>query len=77
MSKRVWKSGPPPHVGWWEASHYKYIGMWRYWNGKKWSFWYGKYEIPPKKPPINVNQVIFWNDYYPKNARVPRIDPSK
>ena len=37
MSKRTWKSGPPPSVGWWPASWNCTLGAIRWWNGEWWS----------------------------------------
>jgi hypothetical protein len=33
----VWKSGPPPSVGWWPASDCYSPAAIRYWNGSGWS----------------------------------------
>ena len=37
--ERIWHSGPPPHVGWWNASFdfVKGNNDWRWWDGKCWS----------------------------------------
>ena len=35
MSK--WNSGPPPSLGWWPASAFKTEGLYRWWNGQRWS----------------------------------------
>lgn len=32
-----WRSGPPPCVGWWNASTRRDPQVRRYWNGKRWS----------------------------------------
>lgn len=29
--------GPPPEVGWWQASDARRTDTWRYWNGERWS----------------------------------------
>jgi hypothetical protein len=81
-SKRVWHKGPPPHVGWWNASFYSLDEVWRWWDGEKWSI--------PSETNINAGYAarqasiasssqreIKWNDYYPEGARVPRIDPGQ
>lgn len=78
--KRKWHKGPPPHVGWWESSVFRQIGVWRWWNGAYWSF--------PAKFDTSTELVldrasveglggcfVEWTTYYPENARVPRIDP--
>lgn len=77
---RVWHKGPPPHIGWWNASNGRYFIAWRWWNGKQWSVAaYPDYALRDiarvaRKP--NANQkLIEWTDYYPENARVPRVAP--
>ena len=37
MKKQVWKSGPPPSVGWWPASCFNDVSVIRWWNGRYWS----------------------------------------
>ena len=79
-----WHKGPPPHVGWWLASVGCIDNIWRWWDGTAWSHplgdgaplasvklcadLYAQYE---------TQKSIKWSDYYPENARVPRIDPRK
>jgi len=79
MSKLKWHSGPPPHVGWWNASFAGNPDAWRWWNGLQWS-----YSAYPRQPAfiaslaakgISTVSSIKWTDYYPENARVPRIKP--
>jgi len=83
MTKRTWHKGPPPHVGWWNACIERDLNAWRWWNGKYWSVqlhpndtqaevgvWGGE------KTEYRINDIE-WTNYYPANARVPRIDPSK
>jgi len=81
MSDRKWHSGPPPHVGWWNASHFMNNEIWRWWNGTRWSRF-----ITSNTAPVTAGDIanltpectvddIYWSDYWPKNARVPRIDP--
>lgn len=75
-----WHSGPPPHVGWWNASEVHDPDEWRWWDGKWWSI--------PQYPddltkmaevaatwPETLGTPIKWRHYYPENARVPRINP--
>ena len=33
----IWRSGPPPEIGWWPASVAKRPTMLRWWNGNAWS----------------------------------------
>lgn len=41
MTKKIdynkWHSGPPPSVGWWPASTFRYSSSIRWWDGKNWS----------------------------------------
>ena len=76
-----WHSGPPPHVGWWNASAWSDPDCWRWWNGTRWSMpmypddladWAGAAALIPE-PPYSAG--IKWRHYYPDNARVPRINP--
>jgi len=80
MNDREWHSGPPPHIGWWNASITRHQCHWRWWDGKVWSL-----PIDPRFSRIeagryaaqisNLQHGIFWTDYWPENARVPRINP--
>lgn len=81
---REWHSGPPPHIGWWNASNDENPGVWRWWNGEAWSV--AAYEgnsaeqvehkaQTPLEPIWCEPTDIYWCDYWPENARVPRIDP--
>lgn len=55
--------------------------MWRWWDGSNWSVC-----VDNSRTAIEASQYadhnifwtqnIQWNDYWPKFARVPRIDPS-
>lgn len=78
MSK--WNSGPPPHVGWWNASVSRDRSAWRWWDGLHWSMaarpwntaamalrWAGKR--------YGHDALIEWTHDYPAGARVPRIAP--
>lgn len=79
---RKWHKGPPPHVGWWEASWSRNTGVWRWWNGKNWGL-----DVSRSDGRLLIAEAalvkdawqssIEWTNYYPKNARVPRIDPRK
>ena len=81
-SKRVWRSGPPPHKGWWNASVRQDQICWRWWDGRRWSEAafpdesadvVGRRAATTKGVPRKV--IIQWSDYWPENARVPRIKP--
>ncbi len=81
-SKFKWHKGPPPYIGWWNASSGRCSTHWRWWDGKQWSV-----IVFSKEPahlaaaisayPCAKSQAPFieWTDYYPANARVPRIAP--
>lgn len=82
-TKRIFHIGPPPHIGWWNATS----GMdaapdiWSWWDGVAWSL--GAQPdataefaaIRAKTHRTRSNKEVVWSDYYPENARVPRIDP--
>ncbi|WP_353191375.1 hypothetical protein [Pandoraea pnomenusa] len=82
LKPRTWHKGPPPHVGWWNASLYQSLDVWRWWDGEQWSseayddedeqmaeFW--------ARLPSGSQDLIEWTDYWPENARVPRVDPNE
>lgn len=91
MSRPKFFSGPPPHIGWWltrlSRSNPEWPGsewiFWRWWRG----YWTsGVRENSPAemvgmvaRTTIVVSTIgeIEWSDYYPPNARVPRVDPRK
>lgn len=37
MKKTVWRSGPPPSLGWWPASVRHSASIYRWWDGECWS----------------------------------------
>lgn len=65
-SKYNWKVGNPPHVGWWLTADHKGVHRWCWWNGLDYD-----YQGVRKQA-----HTLFWSDYYPEGARVPRVDPS-
>lgn len=71
--ERVWHSGPPPAVGWWNASRSKDPYIWRWWDGKKWSWGVDDYlssEYAARKAKVEAGfdcvDHIFWTDYWPR-----------
>jgi len=80
-----WRSGAPPHVGWWVCSLDGHsLVTWRWWDGLDWSV--------PVRQDMTLDQVaasaalktaigitmlrrLRWNYHWPAGARVPRIDP--
>lgn len=81
MSRRVWRKGPPPHVGWWNASVQRDHEAWRWWDGKRWSNAAFKGDRPKSVAEMAATPSgwgegrVEWTDYWPKNARVPRVAP--
>ena len=84
MTERKWHSGPPPHVGWWQASIERAGGRWRWWDGCRWSVT-GFEDMTSEDAAFVASCVsrladvfpVEWTTYWPENARVPRIDPRK
>ena len=77
---RIWHNGPPPHVGWRNASTAKDCLCWRWWDGKCWSApAYPDYAIERvvecAKAATLPHRKLQWTDYWPENACVPRIKP--
>lgn len=80
MSTRTWHKGPPPFPGWWNASWDRDDFVWRFHDGNDWS-------LPAKEDDSasiavamanhydTYGHAIEWTDYWPENARVPRVDP--
>ena len=82
MTDRTWHKGPPPFRGWWNASSCADEDCWRWWNGMLWSFpaypgYTEELVFMAMTGQPNDQKDIKWSDYYPKDARVPRIDPRK
>lgn len=81
MSERIWRKDAPPHVGWWNASVDRMEEVWRWWNGRYWSAPAGEHDVESEilraasSPTVFAPDEIEWTDYYPANARVPRIAP--
>lgn len=78
MTARVWHSGPPPHVGWWNASNCWALDAWRWWDGTAWSYpSYSDHEgFALAALRVDPDQgSIEWTTYWPEHARVPRINP--
>ena len=76
-----WHDGPPPHAGWWWTMAIADVKLWRWWNGRRWSK-----PVPPRDtaesaenrsrlPTSYLARDIKWSTYWPRNARVPRVDP--
>ena len=81
MTARTWHDGPPPHVGWWNASIDRLEDIWRWWDGKNWGWATSQRDSQHEAGRMAKQKTqdyvrIEWNDYYPANARVPRINPN-
>ena len=82
MTDRIWHKGPPPHVGWWNASRGRDESIWRWWDRAGWS------KASPHSRSADVagrqakylapisQDSIEWTHYWPENAHVPRLDPT-
>lgn len=74
-----WHEGPPPHVGWWNASALKDCGVWRWWDGRQWSEAALNCRSAEEAAQAAAQPIewppIRWTHYWPQNARVPRVDP--
>lgn len=80
-SCRVWHNGPPPHIGWWNASNAHVKTVWRWWDGRRWSVLACEGDQPDTVAycasiPTEFRGEILWNDYWPENAVCPRFDPN-
>ena len=84
MSANHYKNGRPPHIGWWFTENDGMFGSvfyyWRWWNGARWSA--GLTRTASKRQVTQQSakgsgfvRDIRWSNYWPKGARVPRIDP--
>jgi len=79
-SQTVWHAGPPPHVGWWNASMNKDELCWRWWDGAQWSIpaWPNTHMtcvVEAARTPSLFQGEMQWTHDYPANARVPRVAP--
>lgn len=80
--KEEWKSGNPPHIGWWNASRCEDWNAWRWWNGEYWSSCaYPTYGMDAvidaahsKSVDIPSKQIKF-REKYPKRAMCKRYNP--
>lgn len=73
-------TGPPPHIGWWNASITCRSHIWRWWNGRNWSE--AALSSASAKSAGDVatrdrkeSAQIFWSRAWPEGASVPRINP--
>ena len=85
MSERKWHKGPPPYVGWWNVrlTSDPESPYWGWFDGEWWSV-FALFHNSAKSAADCASEQggcgpkdVEWTKYYPKNARVPRIDPRK
>lgn len=72
--------GPPPHIGWWNASISRSLFIWRWWDGRHWSeavFTSSNAQAAARRANAKSKEAgrIYWSHLWPANARVPRINP--
>ena len=75
--ERTWNQGPPPFPHWWNASYFKNINTWRWWDGQRWSVDVPRNSrlsdaIKSAKTPSAEGVEVYWTDYWPRNARIER-----
>ena len=75
--------GKPPHVGWWLTLDSMGVKLWRWHDGVKWSMPVVDSVTPAlagwcagNYTSLKNNFSIRWCWYWPKHARVPRINPA-
>jgi uncharacterized protein YeaO (DUF488 family) len=85
MSKRTWNKGYPPFTGWWCTKIGPIADLWRWFDAEKrtWSISAATFytaEMAARcaaEDALALSDLIEWTNYWPKNARVPRIDPRR
>lgn len=81
-----WRKGFPPHTGWWNASRSETSDTWRWFDAhkKQWGDYCNEgFEAKEAAQRARISayetddpdKQIKWRSYYPKDARVPRVDP--
>ena len=80
MTDRDWHKGPPPHVGWWNASANGFHDIWRWWDGRYWSRPAGEHMSATEAAALAQERAYYgsditWSDRWPEGARVPRVNP--
>jgi hypothetical protein len=81
--KPTWLDGPPPHIGWWNASPFRRATEWRWWDGERWSSHAYSNESAriaglcagrPETKPVLIGSMR-WTARWPEHGRVERRDP--
>lgn len=73
-----WEHRHPTNQGWWRVRNDQRtnLELYSWWNGEVWSHTFSPHEdIPDTLPTYPPGVRLGWCDYWPLNARVPRIDP--
>jgi hypothetical protein len=79
MDDRLWNTGSPPHIGWWNASPKERKDVWRWWNGLLWSIPAFEHESASvagwKSSSIEQcdQSVIKWSDFWPRCGTQKRV----
>lgn len=74
---RLWRKGPPPHPGWWNAATRPRAELWRWWNGRRWSAPVHRTATAEEAAriaaiPAKTSEPIRWTIRYPRRTAVPR-----
>lgn len=90
MPRLKWNNGEPPHKGWWRVTlgrkddtRPNRLKYWGWWDGVKWSTFPNQGDTAEVAGRMGCEHGwgdtddISWTAAYPKNARVPRIDPDE
>lgn len=80
---KAWRYGIPRHIGFWmtAAEGNESTQAWRWWDGSYWSMAIDPSASIEMVSTLARRKTIFkginfvYSNYWPKNARVPRIDP--
>ncbi len=82
---KIMRAGLPPHVGWWLTAvlipNFSTLEMWRWCDGQSWSLGVSQWttsdvaaDMARYETPV-IQDLIYWCDYWPEDARVERIVP--
>jgi uncharacterized protein YeaO (DUF488 family) len=85
MSKRTWNKGYPPFTGWWCTKIGPITNLWRWFDAEKqtWSISAATFytaemaALSAAEEDWDRPDLTEWSYSWPKNARVPRIDPRR
>lgn len=83
MSNRKWNKGKPPFDGWWNVKTDEWDEVGEFWSFYCHGVWHsivceGDNFRRWAMQKTSFDQGDFeWCDYWPENARVPRINPNK